>query len=121
MMPRAGSAPINARIRVVLPAPLRPIRPENCRSPSDSCASRMISMVPIETCSAETSSMGRSAGVEFAVLRPDQRSCDELAHAFVAERLCRRPVRNHGAVVEGQYAVGEPLHDLHVVLDEQDR
>ena len=50
-MPLAGIAPISARMKVVLPAPLRPIRPHISPSSSVERASRTIGTGPIETLS----------------------------------------------------------------------
>src|SRR6185312_4173151 len=111
-LPSAASAPMTARRSVVFPAPLRPISPHISPSFTASEASRMIGIGPIETWRPSTLSMGASGG-----LHPD--AGDQLLHARLAERLGRRAVGDDGAVVEGEHALRELSHDLHVVLDEQ--
>src|SRR5262245_42062501 len=44
-----------------------------------------------------------------------------LDHAFVGLDRSRRPFGDLLAVVEDEHGLAEPHHDLHVVLDEQDR
>ena len=56
-LPVAGIAPIKARSKVVLPAPLRPIRPHISPSARSSDALRMTGTGPIETSRSETLSM----------------------------------------------------------------
>src|SRR5579875_1428300 len=110
--PLAGSAPMMARSSVVLPAPLRPIRPHICPSVTNRDALRMIGTMPIDTLRFATSSMGGSRGLHL-------HAGDELLHLRVAERLFRRSVGDHRAFIEGKHAVGEAADDLHVVLDKQ--
>src|SRR5262245_65845088 len=103
---------MSARSNVVLPAPLRPMRPHISPSASSSDALRMTGTTPIVTSRSQTLSMA------FAVRL---RAADECLHARIREREGWRAVGDHGAVVEGEYAIGEPRHDLYVVLDEQHR
>src|SRR5262249_3940862 len=111
-VPLAGSAPIRARSSVVLPAPLRPIRPHISPSSNSSAASRTIGTGPIATLRFVTLSMRR----RLRVLGPG--AADEGLHAGIGERHGGRTVGDHGAVVEGEHALGEARDDLHVVLDE---
>src|SRR5690554_6582129 len=100
--PDAGSAPISARIRVVLPAPLRPMRPHIWPSFTVSVAPRMIGTGPIETSRFLTLSMVvRPCG------GPQLHIGDQLLHLRIAQSLLRRAVGNDGPVVEGEHAVSE--------------
>src|SRR6185436_6880133 len=110
-LPVAGSAPIRARSNVVLPAPLRPIRPHISPSRRSNEASRMIGTGPIATLRLDTLSMGRA--------RAELGAADQHLHLLVGERDRRRAVGDHGAVVERQHPVGVARYDVHVVLDEQ--
>src|SRR5262245_65201434 len=103
-------APMSARNSVVLPAPLRPMRPHMSPSRTSSDTLRMIGTGPIDTVRSVTLSTGRLPGARLG-------AADIGLHLRVAERRRGRPVGDHGAVVEGKHAVGEARHDLHVVLD----
>src|SRR5688572_6987932 len=103
-LPLAGSAPIRARMKVVLPAPLRPIRPHISPSLSWSEASRMIGIGPIDTLSAETLSMGRGLRRGAAL-----GAAYQFLHTCIRQRHGGRVVGDHGAIVERQYPVGEAL------------
>src|SRR5258706_11470479 len=102
----ALSSPITLFMSVVLPAPLRPMRP----------------VIEPEGTSSETSRRMRIAAMEtlrFSIL-------STLAHHVaddlrVLQRRLRRGVRDDAAVVEGEHALREAAHHLHVVLDEQHR
>src|SRR5215212_3957546 len=110
--PTAGMAPIKARSSVVLPAPLRPIKPHISPSSRSSAALRTIGMGPIDTLSSLTLSIGspmRGRGCQLG-------SADERLDAGIAQRVGWISVGDHGAVVEGEHAVGEARDDLHVVL-----
>src|SRR5262249_44051832 len=98
---------MSARSNVVLPAPLRPMRPHISPSPASSEALRMTDTAPIVTLRSQTLNMALAVRL---------RAADECLHARIREREGRRAVRDHGAVVEGEHAIGEPRHDLHVVL-----
>src|SRR5882762_1660728 len=114
-LPLAGNAPMRARRNVVLPAPLRPMRPHIWPSSSASEASRTIGTGPIATLSPATLSIGRLGD------RLGLGAADEGPHPRIGERHGGRAVRDHGAVIEGEHALGEAADDLHVVLDEHDR
>src|SRR6187431_1681072 len=93
-LPVAGIAPIRARMKVVLPAPLRPIRPHISPSSSSSEASRMIGIGPIDTLSAETLSIGRR------LLRGGALgAADQFLHTCIRQRHGGRAVGDHGAIV----------------------
>src|SRR3981189_1292342 len=109
--PVAGMAPIRARSNVVLPAPLRPIRPHISPSARSSAALRMIGTGPIETSRSDTLSMGMPFALRLG-------AADEGLPPAIGERGRRRAVGDHRSVVEREHAVGEPRHDLHVVFDE---
>src|SRR3954454_7791135 len=111
-LPLAGSAPISARSKVVLPAPLRPMSPHISPSFTLSEAPRTIGTGPMETERSATLSMRRSA-------RAQMHAGYQFLHLGVAERRLRRAVSDDRAVVEGEHAIGEIRHDLHVVLNEQ--
>src|SRR5512139_626017 len=111
-LPVAGIAPIKARSKVVLPAPLRPIRPHISPSARSSDALRMTGTGPIETSRSDTLSMGMPLALRLG-------AADERLHPAVGERDRRRAVGDHRPVVECEHTVSEAGHDLHVVLDEQ--
>src|SRR5687767_14159563 len=79
-LPLAGIAPIRARRSVVLPAPLRPIRPHISPSRRSSDASRMIGTGPIATLRLVTLSMGG------ALTRAHLGAADQDLHLLVGER-----------------------------------
>src|SRR6185312_8768094 len=99
-VPVAGNAPISARMMVVLPAPLRPIKPHISPSPIRSETLRMIGIGPIETLRPATSSIRR---LHLRAHRP----ADERLHLGVGENLLRPGIGDHGAVVESKHAVRE--------------
>src|ERR1700716_2215319 len=113
-LPVAGMAPIRARSKVVLPAPLRPIRPHISPSARSSDALRMTGTGPIETSRSETLSMGMPFAVRLG-------AADEGLYPAIGERGGPRAVGNYRPIVEGEHTVGEPRHDLHIVFDEQHR
>src|SRR5215471_11166096 len=112
-LPRAGSAPISARINVVFPAPLRPIRPHISPSFTISEASRMIGIEPIETLRLSILSMAGSG------LEPN--AGDQLLHPRIIERLMRRAVGDDRAIVESEDTVGKPRDNFHVMFNKQNR
>src|ERR1039458_10043076 len=93
-LPVAGSAPINARSNVVLPAPLRPIRPHISPSLTLNETSRMIGIGPIETLRFATLSMAGPLASN-----PELGAADQLLHLAVIQRLGRRAVGDDGAVI----------------------
>src|SRR5215510_12708348 len=113
-LPVAGTAPINARNRVVLPAPLRPMRPHISPSGRSIATLRTIWICPIETPRSTTLS------ISDAPAQAGAGSADQGLNLWIGERDRRRPVRNDSAIVEGEHAVGKAGYDLHVLFDEQD-
>src|SRR5689334_25289228 len=113
-LPVAGTAPINARRRVVLPAPLRPMRPHISPSRRSIATLRIIWIRPIDTPRSTTLSTSRTSALA------DVGSADEGLNLRIGERGRRRTVRDDSTIVEGKHAVSKAGHDLHVVLDEQD-
>src|SRR5579872_5455231 len=105
-VPLAGSAPISARMSVVLPAPLRPISPHISPASRWSEAPRMRTTGPIETLRFAILSMA-GAGCRGFELRP----ADQLLNAGIFQGLARRPVGDHRAVIEGEHAIGVAFHD----------
>src|SRR5262249_8247890 len=99
--PVAGTAPINARKRDVLPAPLRPMRPHISPSRRSIAALRTIWVRPIETPRSTTLSISR------APLQAGIGSADEGLNLWIGERDRRRSVRNYGTVVDGDHAVSK--------------
>src|SRR5688500_4524787 len=109
MAPEAWrSSPMIVRISVVLPAPLRPMRPANWPAPTSMLTPRRIPTGPIETETASSRNMRRL---------PDH----VAAHLFGVQHLAGLPVGDDLAVVKSDHARGIARHDLHVVLDEQHR
>src|SRR5262245_25876662 len=113
-LPLAGSAPIRARSRVVLPAPLRPIRPHISPSSSASEALRTTGTAPMSTLRPDTLSMNNLSGRNTDW----HGTADQGLHHRVGECLRRRPIRDHGAIMERKHALGKARDDLHIVLDE---
>src|SRR3569832_1171055 len=113
-LPLAGKAPISARSRVVLPAPLRPMSPHISPSFTTSDAPRTIGTGPMETDRSAMLSMRRSA-------RAHMHAGDQFLHFGIAKRGIRRTVGDHRAVIERQHAVGEVRDDVHNEHDEQHR
>src|SRR5882672_9786148 len=89
---------------VVLPAPLRPMRPVMVPAGSSSETSRRICTDWIAT---------------FRESILSKRAHHVAQHFGMAQRLLRRAVGDDAPVVEGEHAPGEAAHHLHVVLDEQ--
>ena len=96
---------------VVLPAPLRPIRPviEPAGSSSDT---------PRRMCTDAIDTSSRSIAMHAAPARapPVTWRC----HVGVLQHRGRR-VGDDAAVVEREHALRVAAHDVHVVLDEQHR
>src|SRR5256885_7856421 len=106
----ARSRPMTAFISVVLPAPLRPMRPIIACSGTASVTPRRICTALMATLRLRTSSMGGLCAAD-----------DVAAHFRVGERDLGRRVGDDAPVVEGEHALGEAAHHLHVVLDEEHR
>ena len=106
---RRGSSPMMVRNSVVLPAPLRPIRPANSPAPTSRLTPRRI---------ADRPDRDRDAvKPQHADLLADH----VAAHSRHRAARCRRPVGDDAAVVERDHARGVARHDVHVVLDEEHR
>src|SRR4051812_15521038 len=103
----AFRSPITLFMSVVLPAPLRPMRPVMLPLGSSSDTPRRICTDWMETFRSSISSTGTSHDIP--------------AHFRIGERGRRRGVGDDPAVVEGEHAPGEAAHHLHVVLDEEHR
>src|SRR5215475_4011916 len=112
-LPRAGSAPISARIRVVFPAPLRPINPHISPSFTARNASRIIGIDPIETF--------RFSILSMTAPRLEAHASDEFLHPWVIQRLVRSAVGDDRTVIEGKNTVSKARDDLHVMFDKQHR
>src|SRR5258706_3524261 len=106
MPPLALSSPMTAFMSVVLPAPLRPIRPIIAPLGTSSETPRRMRIAPIET-------------LRFSILSTN--TYDVALHLRVVEGGLGRRVGDDPAVVEGEHALREAAHHLHVVLDEQHR
>src|SRR5438552_15399848 len=105
-VPLALSRPITAFMSVVLPAPLRPMRPI---------------IEPLGT-SSETSRRMRIAAMDtlsFSTLSTVTH--DVALHFRIGERRLRRGIGDDAAVVEREHALREAAHHLHIVLAEQHR
>src|SRR5262245_40251377 len=98
------SSPIIVFMTVVLPAPLRPMRPVIEPAGTWSDTSRRICIAAIETLRCWISS---TLAHHVAL------------HLRIGERGLRRRVGDDAAVVEGEHALREAADDLHVVLDEK--
>src|SRR5262245_46148735 len=96
------------RISVVLPAPLRPIRPANWPELISMLTLRRIPTGPIETETPLSLSMRLLAD-------------HVAAHLGIAEHPARLAVGNDTPVGERDHASCVARHDVHVVLDEQHR
>src|SRR5438270_13807294 len=102
--PLALSKPISAFISVVLPAPLRPMRPI---------------IEPLGT-SSDTSRRMRIAAIDTLRFSTLSTLADDVALDLgIGERRLRCGVGDDAAVVERQHALRKTAHHLHVVLDEQ--
>src|SRR4029453_7848137 len=113
--PRAGRRPMMPRMSVVLPAPLRPMRPAIMPLGSSSATSRRMLTDPIDTSSPLILSIGV---VRF--------SCQDLgaaghiaANLLVGEHRGGQTIGENTALVECHDALRVTAHDVHVVLDEQ--
>src|SRR5581483_12406576 len=100
----ALSSPMMLFMSVVLPAPLRPMRPIIEPAGTSRETPRRIRVPAIDT----LRSWMLSTAAHHAAL-----------HFRVGERGLRRRVGDDAAVVEGEHALREAAHHLHVVLDEE--
>src|SRR3954466_13283312 len=106
-------SPMTVFITVVLPAPLRPMRP--VIEPVGTCSetSRRICIDAIETLTLSISS---------TAVVPHIPAADHVALDLgVRERVSRRRVGDDPPVVEREHALREAAHHFHVVLDEKHR
>src|SRR5688572_28043092 len=111
MMPlRAGRRPMTAHMSVVLPAPLRPIRPTNFPVGTSRSTTRRIPTDWIATSRPSMRSTFRSSR-DF--------SRHVLAHFRIVQLARPRSVRYDPSFADGQHTLGIAVHDLHVVLDEE--
>src|SRR6185503_17795120 len=101
----ALSKPITVFMTVVLPAPLRPMRPVMDPAATSSETSRRICIEAIATLRLSTLSMAYHVAL----------------HLRIRKRGLRRRIYDDAAVVEGEHALREAADHLHVVLDEQHR
>src|SRR5262249_29404543 len=106
-LPVAGIAPISARNNVGLPAPFPPVNPHISPPFNATQAPRMIGTGPIETLRFAPLSMGRLRLRNLG-------AADQRLHARIGKRDRRCAIGDHGAVVEGEHAIGEARNDLHV-------
>src|SRR5213075_2245216 len=102
----AGSNPITVFISVVLPAPLRPMRP-------------IIAPVGTSSDTPRSTCAEASETLKFRML--SMATHHVALHLRVGERDLRRGVGDDAAVVEGEHALREAADDFHVVLDEKYR
>src|ERR1700688_2730350 len=116
MLPwRGGRMPITERIYVVLPAPLRPIRPTNFPVGTSIFTPRRMPTDAIETSRPSMRSM-------MSPCRGEMRFAGNVFADFdIAEHYGRQAVGNNATFVEGQHALGIAGDDFHVVFDEQHR
>src|SRR5687767_8306744 len=102
------SSPMMVRISVVLPAPLRPMRPANWPAPTCRRTLRRMPTGPMETETPSSLSMRRLANYV-------------APHFGRVQHLHRRAVGDDAAVVERDHTPRIARHDVHVVLDEEHR
>src|SRR5882672_3564492 len=113
MLPWSGGRmPMTERISVVLPAPLRPIRPTNFPVGTSMLTPRRTPTDAIETSSPSMRSMmSPGRGVGFAG--------NVFADFDIAQNRAGQTVGNDAAFIEGQHTLGIAGDDFHVVFDEQ--
>src|SRR5438105_60987 len=95
-------------ISVVLPAPLRPMRPATMPAGSSSETSRRIWTAWIDT-------------LRFSSLSTRHPAHHVALHLCIRERDLRRRVGDNATAAERQHPLRKAAHDFHVVLDEKDR
>src|SRR4051812_38821676 len=101
----ASRRPITLFISVLLPAPLRPMRPTMAPEGTSSDTPRRICTAEMET-------------LRFSTL--STLAYDVALYFRVGQRDRRRRIGDDAAVIEGEHALREAAHHLHVVLDEKD-
>src|SRR2546423_3289316 len=102
----ALSRPMTVFMRVVWPAPLRPMRPVIEPLGTSSEISRRTCIAAMET-------------FRFSIL--STQSHHVALHLGMRERRLGRRIDDDAAVVEREHALREAADDLHVVLDEKHR
>src|SRR4029078_5252697 len=105
-----------ARIVVVLPAPFAPSNTTTSASSTYRSTPRNTWMGPYPASRLATRSM-------VVIVRPSCRLRSQvgLDHALIVLDLTGRSLVDLAAEIQHDDAVGDPHHELHVVLDEQDR
>src|SRR5213593_1179854 len=112
---RGRRYPMIVRRVVVFPAPFRPTRQTTSRGPTPSDTDRKMWLAWMNTSSASTvSTAGRSPG-------PRAPADDRVDDAPVGLDRGRRAVGEHAALVERDDSVGVGEHDIHIMLDLNDR
>src|SRR4051812_32876741 len=109
---RARRMPMIERISVVLPAPLRPIRPVNLPAGNSMFTLRRMLIEPIETSRPSIRSTRHLPAAGWMQLLADHIA----AHLRVLQHLLRLAVGDDAALVKSQNAMRVSAHDLHVVL-----
>src|SRR5260221_4410143 len=107
--PLALSRPMIAFMSVVLPAPLRPIRPIIDPDGTSSETSRRICIAPIET--------SRLATLSTAVVPLIATAYDVTLHLGILQHRLGRRVGDDAAVVEGNASMPVAANHLHVLLN----
>src|SRR3954453_24150467 len=111
---RGFRIPMIERIRVVLPAPLRPMRPLNFPGGTCMFTLRRILTGPMETSTPSMRSTRRLLACWMQLL------ADHIAaHLGVLEYLLRLAVGDYAAFVERENAMRIAADDVHIMLDEQ--
>src|SRR5579885_1349821 len=108
--------PVNARIRVVLPAPLAPrtATMDRAGTSKDTLCSTSRAPYPAQSCSTFSMefSLPRNRRIVAQICLKHRRICQH--------RLCRS-LSQFPAVVEDADVVGNGLHKMHVVFDQEQR
>src|SRR3954471_15321967 len=108
MLPPLGlRMPMMVFMSVVLPAPLRPMRPIIDPVGSSSDTPRRMCTAAMETLRSSTLSTSALQALTLAHHVP--------LHVGIGQRDRRRRVGDDAAVIEGEHSLGEAAHHLHVV------
>src|SRR5208282_4344823 len=113
---RGGNRPMMLRIRLVFPAPLRPISPAMMPLGSSMVTSRRTVTAWIAASRPEI--LSTRDVLRFRAHR-HLPSDHVLAHISVAKHVSRSTIRQNASFVESDDPLGVPADDLHVVLDEE--
>src|SRR3954470_353858 len=111
-----GDSPMIARSVVVLPTPLSPRRATHSPAPTSRSTPWRICSLPIWTWTSRRLSMRRLLDIVLVLRAPEI----GLAHPLVGGDLLRAAGGEHGTLRHHRDVVGDPEHDLHVVLDDHD-